>query len=288
MSNIRFVILVVFSTFIMGSSIAVVKIGLAYVSPLLLASFRFLFAGIILSMIVLFLKRKHPKSIENWLKVLAIGAFQSTGVSIGIFVGLRTISASEISILTYTSPLFVVIFGSLLFQSRYKFIQWIGVVIGIVGVAITLNAQLELRIGVIYGIFASISWAIATLLIKKWGNDFDTWVLTAYQMLFGGILLLIGSFALEDIIFQSNIHSIFVVFWLVIMASIVQNAVWFYLLKKEDAGKVSSFLFLAPFFGVVSGWIFLNETLYSSIIIGGILIIIGIYLVNRKYEKVKV
>lgn len=106
MNTGKFVTLVVLSTFIMGSSIAVVKIGLAYVSPLLFASFCFQFAGLILSVIVLFLKRKHPRTLKDWLKILAIGAFQSTEVSIGIFVGLWTISAIEISILTYTSPLF--------------------------------------------------------------------------------------------------------------------------------------------------------------------------------------
>ena len=101
-------------------------------------------------------------------------------------------------------------------------------------------------------------------------------------MLFGGIFLFIGTFLFEDPFFQVNATSIFVLVWLVIMASIVQFAVWYYLLQKGDPGKTSAFLFLAPFFGVVSGWILLDETLQWYVGVGGLFIFIGIFLVNWK------
>ncbi|MGY6211388.1 EamA family transporter [Cytobacillus firmus] len=68
------------------------------------------------------------------------------------------------------------------------------------------------------------------------------------------------------------------------MASIVQFAIWFFLLQKEDTGRVSSFLFQAPFFGVLSGWLLpmANEKLDISTLIGGSHILVGIYLVNRQ------
>jgi drug/metabolite transporter (DMT)-like permease len=69
------------------------------------------------------------------------------------------------------------------------------------------------------------------------------------------------------------------------MSSIVQFAVWYYLLQKSDPGKTSAFLFLAPFFGVLSGWALLGEQIYTSLLIGGLFIIIGIYLVNSNFQK---
>ncbi len=143
---------------------------------------------------------------------------------------------------------------------------------------------MELKIGIIYGILSAIFWAIATLLTKKWGEDFDTWVLSAYQMLFGGLILLVGSLALEKTFFIVNSHSILILLWLSIMSSIVQFAVWYYLLQKGDPGKTSAFLFLAPFFGVLTGWLLLGEMLYPSLIAGGLFIIIGIYLVNGNFS----
>lgn len=285
MNTFKFTLLILLTTFLMGSSFAVGKIGLSYSSPLLLAGLRFTLAGFIMAVSVLVLKRPHPVSKGNWIKMLIIGTFQTAGVMGCIFLSLRTITASESSILTFTNPLLVVVFGTLFLKTRYKFYQWVGVLLGLVGVSIGVGAQIELKIGVLFGILSAVFWAISTLLVKKWGPLFNTWVLSAYQMLFGGLLLLLGSFILEKQVFILNGNSLFILLWLSIMSSIVQFAVWYYLLQKGDPGKTSAYLFLAPFFGVLSGWLLLGETLYPSIIVGGLFIIIGIYLVNRTFQK---
>ena len=285
MNTFKFTLLILLTTFLMGSSFAVGKIGLSYSSPLLLAGLRFTFAGFIMAVIVIVLRRPHPVSKGNWIKMLIIGTFQTAGVMGCIFLSLRTITASESSILTFTNPLLVVVFGTIFLKTRYKFYQWIGVLLGLVGVSIAVSAQIELKIGVLFGILSAVFWAISTLLVKKWGSQFNTWVLSAYQMLFGGLLLLLGSFILEKPVFILNGNSLFILLWLSIMSSIVQFAVWYYLLQKGDPGKTSAYLFLAPFFGVLSGWLLLGETLYPSIIVGGLFIIIGIYLVNRTFQE---
>ena len=271
----------------MGSSFAVVKMGLPYASPLLLAALRFLLAGVIMALAVVVLKRPHPTTKKDWGKIFVIGTFQTAGVMGCIFLSLRTITASESSILTFTNPLLVVIFATIFLKVRYRFYQWVGVVIGIVGVIITMGTQIEFKIGIVYGIFSAVFWATATLLAKKWGVLFDTWVLSAYQMLFGGILLLLGSFALEKPFFIVNSYSIAILLWLSILSSIVQFAVWYYLLQKSDPGKTSAFLFLAPFFGVLTGWLLLGEPLYPSLLVGGLFIIVGIFLVNRNFQPRK-
>lgn len=269
----------------MGSSFAIGKIGLAYSSPILLVALRFTIAGIVMALAVLIMKRKHPHNISSWVKMAVIGLFQTAGVMGCIFVSLRTITAGESSILTFLNPLIVVVLGSIFLRIRYRLIQWIGVLLGFIGVFLTLGAHLDFKTGTILGLFSALSWAIATLLVKQWGNVFDTWVLTAYQMLFGGIILLFGSFILERPYYTFTPLSVFIILWLAIMASIVQFAIWFTLLKKGDAAKTSAFLFLAPFFGVLSGVILLHETLHFLVIIGGILIFIGIFSVNWSSSK---
>ncbi|MGE7090671.1 DMT family transporter [Lysinibacillus sp. NPDC048646] len=287
MNIFKFIALLLLTTFLMGSSFAIVKLGLPYSSPLLLAAIRFILAGVIMSTIVIILKRPHPTTKENWLKILTIGTFQTAGVMGCIFLSLRTITASESSILTFTNPLLVVVLATVFSQAHYRFYQWGGVVVGLVGVIITMGAQIEFKIGIIFGILSAVFWAIATLLAKKWGVLFDTWVLSAYQMLFGGLLLLLGSFLLEEPFFIVNSHSIIILLWLTILSSIVQFAGWYYLLQKSDPGKTSAFLFLAPFFGVLTGWLLLDEPLKTSLLVGGLFIIVGIYLVNRNFTTGK-
>ena len=288
MSASRFTLLIVVTTFLMGSSFAVVKIGLIYSSPLLLAALRFILAGGIMGIIVGVLKRIHPTTKDQWIKLLIIGAFQTAGVMGCIFLSLRTITASESAILTFTNPLLVVLFSTVFLKMRYRLYQWIGVILGLVGVSITMGAQIEFRIGVFFGILSAVFWAIATLLTKRWGGLTDIWVLSAYQMLFGGLILWVGSFILETPFFIVNGTALLILLWLSLISSIVQFALWYYLLQKGEPGKTSAFLFLAPFFGVLTGWLLLGDPLYPSLLAGGLLIIIGIFLVNKDFNRKRV
>ncbi|GAA0488963.1 hypothetical protein GCM10008986_13410 [Salinibacillus aidingensis] len=155
-----------------------------------------------------------------------------------IFLSLRTITPGESSILTFTNPLLVVIFGTIFVGTKYRWIQWLGVLIGFLGVFITLGASLDMQqSGTLLGFLSAVSWSIATLLLKKRGSTFDTWVLTAYQMLSGGLLLLVGSALFEKVEIEITSVSILIILWLAIMASIVQFAIWFFLYRKKTLEK---------------------------------------------------
>ncbi|MEC1180526.1 DMT family transporter [Metasolibacillus meyeri] len=285
MNKYNFFILIILTTFLMGSSFAVGKIGLNYSSPLLLAGLRFLLAGIIMAVIVKLLKRKQPSDLKNWGRVTIIGTLQTAGVMGCIFISLRTIPASESSILTFMNPLLVIIFGTLFLGIKYKWYQWSGVALGFLGVGITLGGINDFKIGIVFGAFSAVFWAVSTLLVNKWGMNFDTWSLSAYQMLFGGTLLLLLSLVLENPYFIVNTNSIFILLWLSIMSSIVQFAVWYFLLQNGEPGKTSSYLFLAPLFGVLTGSILLDEPISYSLIVGGVFILTGIYLVNSNFKN---
>lgn len=59
------------------------------------------------------------------------------------------------------------------------------------------------------------------------------------------------------------------------------------MLGKGDAAQTSAFLFLAPFFGVLSGWLLLDEQVQWYVYIGGIFVFLGIFLVNWNFNKSK-
>ncbi|WP_399632174.1 DMT family transporter [Sporosarcina sp. SG10008] len=287
MNRISFCLLVILTTGLMGSSFTIGKLGLAYSSPLLLVALRFTLAGIIMATIVKILNKPHPVKAIDWVWIVLIGLFQTAFVMGCIFMALRTITSGETSILTFMNPLLVVVFGTLFLKSRYHIQQWIGVLLGFIGVFLTLGSHLDFKVGTILGLLSAVSWAIATLLIKIHGFKFDTYVMTAYQMLFGGLILFLGSLLLEETFFKMTTQSILILLWLTIAASIIQFSIWFYLLQRGNQERTSAFLFLAPFFGVLTGWFLLHERLTWSILFGGLLIFAGIFLVNWKnnYEK---
>lgn len=278
-----FIVLVVVTTFLMGSSFTVGKVGLNYVSPLLLVGLRFTIAGLLMAVLVR--KKLKPEELTDWGRIFIIGLVQTAGVMGCIFLSLRTITAGESSILTFTNPLMVVMMGTVFLGIRYRLLQWIGAFVGFFGVFITLGFHLQLTVGTLFGLGAAVFWSIGTILIKQWGSRFNVWVLTAYQMLFGGSILLLMGLTLEPPKLTITPISISIILWLAVMASIVQFAIWFYLINQGDPGKTSAFLFLAPFFGVLTGWVLLGEVVEWYVYAGGGLIFTGIFLVNWTFKE---
>lgn len=164
----------------------------------------------------------------------------------------------------------------------YRIREWIGVAVGFVGVVLTFGSHMDINKGTLIAFIGALGFAAATLFIRRWGGAFDMEVLTAYQMLAGGIGLLLLSLFAEHPYFIFTITSIEVVLCLVILCSIVQFTVWFHLLHTGDPGRTSSFLFLAPLFGVLSSWLLLDEQLRWYVGAGGAFICAGVFLVNWK------
>lgn len=285
MNRFLFGFLVVVTTALMGSSFTIGKIGLEYSSPLLLVALRFTIAGVIMAVVVKIMKKPHPTSLREWKWLVLIGSLQTAAVMGCIFLALRTITSGETSILTFTNPLLVVVIGTLVLRIQYRMQQWLGVICGMFGVFITMGGHLDLKIGTVLGFLSAVAWACATLLVKVHGYRFDTWVMTAYQMLFGGLILFVASFLLEEPFFEVNGLSLAILGWLAIAASIVQFSIWFYLLQTGNPERTSAFLFLAPFFGTLSGWMLLDESLSFALMAGGMLIGLGIFLVNWRSKR---
>ncbi|MCH5584098.1 EamA family transporter [Shimazuella sp. AN120528] len=287
MKRSSFIFFILITTLVAGLNYPIGKMGLAFSSPYLLLSIRFL--GAFLLMLPFIWKLPHPKQFVPWMKIAIIGLFQSTLVLGMIYFSMRTITSGNASILSSTNPIWLVIIQFLLLGIRYRALQWIGVLLGFAGVFLTQGMQLQFESGDLIALLAGIFWATATLLIKHWGKTINTWVMTAYQMGFGGIFLLIASMFLEKPMF--DIHAValpellFVMIYLIIMSSIVQFVTWFYLIGNNDPAKVSSFLFLVPLIGTIGGWLILNEVLHWYVGFGAVFIGVGIYLVNRPAKK---
>lgn len=265
------------ATSLMGASFAVGKMGLPYLAPVPLAGVRFTLAGAIMALATI--GRPRPVTWSDWGIVAVIGALQTTGVMGLAFTSLHTISAGESSILIFLNPLLVVMFAALFLHRRYHWRQWLGAGLGFGGVWIALSVQMAVRSGTWLALGGAVCWAVATLLVKKYGQRFDIYVLTAYQMLFGGAALW-GLAALQgSLAFSWNRTGVVIVAILVVMA-VLQFLAWFWVLHVGDAAKASAFLFLAPAFGVLFGWLLLGEAVPHALLAGGLLTSLGIFLVN--------
>lgn len=285
MNRLLPIILLITSTFLMGSSFVVGKLALQFFSPLILTAYRFLIGGGLLLAIVL-LKYKLPPFSLLW-KAALIGAFQTAGVMACIFTSLKYISAGESSILTFTNPLMVLVLSSLMLKQSHHWRQWLGVLIGFAGVVIVLNGNMAINQGTWIGLASAVFWSFATLLVKVWGPRFNMWMLSALQMTFGGIILWILALTVEKIKIVWTPESLFDLLWLAVPGSTVQFTLWFMLLSRMNPSRASSYLFLAPVFGILTGVLLLGEPLNATIAAGGVSVFAGIFLANYRPSGLK-
>ncbi|SFB46987.1 Permease of the drug/metabolite transporter (DMT) superfamily [Cohnella sp. OV330] len=270
--------LILVTTLTMGLAFPVGRIGLDYAPPFLLMGIRFVAAGLIMAAFAA--RRLKPKGISSWLRIALIGTLNSAGVMGCSYYSMRWITSGESAILIFVNPLLVILFGALFMKARYRVLQWAGVALGFAGVFCTMGAHLSMNPGTLISLLGACCFTAASLLIKRWGQEIDTWVLTGYQMLFGGIVLGLLSALFEHPHIELGGGFYFSLVWLVLVNSILQFSGWSYLLQRGDPAKTNAFLFLAPFFGVIGGAVLLGEPLHAYVAAGGAMICAGIFLVN--------
>lgn len=103
-----------------------------------------------------------------------------------------------------------------------------------------------------------------------------------YQLAVSAIVLLSVAPFFGELVRELNSTIIFLFSIQVLFVVCVGFLTWFWVLSIYPASNMASFSFLAPVFGVIFGWLILNETLEKTILISLLLVSIGVILVNRK------
>ena len=296
-SSAQFFMILIASTFLMGSSFVSGKILLAQGFPaMLLVGWRFLVAALATLPLVCFDNRSvmaalFPKgaNLRDAALVLLIGLLQTTAVMGLLFVAMRSISASTAAILLFTNPIWVAVLGRLFLGESLHKARVAGLALGIVGVVLAIgiggqgHASGGAIAGELIGLVSALCWAAATIINKRANLPFGSWSLSFWQMLVGSLAVLAIAYASGEHWPTPTTHAQWGWFiWLAIPASTGSFGLWFVALNKGGATKTSGYLFLAPLFTVVLSYFVLDTSLSWVQAFGGILIGIALWLVNRE------
>jgi drug/metabolite transporter (DMT)-like permease len=276
---------------IWGLTQVVLKMAAADISPLMQIALRSGVAAVFV--VLLMLIRREGLSIKDgtWRPGLLVGGLFALEFFL-IGEGLRYTSASHMTVLLYTAPIFAALGLHLLMASeRLGRAQWLGIGLAFIGVAIAflwrsnhtqqvLNAA-DLLYGDLLALGAGITWGATTVAVRcsKLAQVSAAQTLL-YQLAGAFFLLTTAAFMLKQTAIQftaltwgSLIFQSFVVCFASYLA-------WFWLLKKYSASQLGVFSFLTPIFGVALGIGLLGEQLEISFIIGAAFVIAGIVLVS--------
>jgi len=282
-------------TLLWGSAYPSIKIGYSLFSigendifgKLLFAGNRFALAGILVILLTWIIQKKFPLPKRQALGPIALlGFIQTTLEYLFFYIGLSHTTGVKGSILNATATFIAVILAHFVYSDdKLNTQKVLGCIIGFMGIVI-INLGGEFGSGFSFTgegfiILAAASFAIGSLISKEAAKREDSMIVTGWQLLFGGILLIIVGVLGGAKFSIPSTEAMLLLFYLALLSS-VAFTLWTMLLKHNNVGKVSIYNFLTPIFGVFLSAIFLKESIWHwKNLLALILVCIGIYIVNR-------
>jgi probable blue pigment (indigoidine) exporter len=266
-----------------GFSFVALKTALQHSDPIFLASIRFWLPGFIVAAGVAATGRRLIPRRDELGGLLLLGLTNTALLSMFLNLGQERISASLGAILFYTYPLMAAVVSPIFLGERIDIQRGLGLALGFAGVVLIAGFSAHGEpLGMAYVLIGAAMWAVGTIVFKKIKGGRDVYFMTAWSLLFGAAFLSIFSFAIEGLPHIDPSGWFWPAYlYMTIPGMTVAGTLWFYLLDRGEAAVASAYLFLTPVFGVLAGWLVLDDEITALRIAGGVLVGVGIYLVNR-------
>lgn len=239
-------------------------------------------------LLLLIVGRKLPHGIWWWrslvLGILNIGAFFAL-----LFVAAEHLPGGVASTIGSVQPLFVTVLASFLVSERLTRRRIFTGLASIAGVVLLVNqspGKLD-AIGVGAALTAAATMSIGIVLAKRWGQPATPIVTTSWQLIAGGLVLLLATLAAEGLPSIASLapRNIAGFSYLTLIGTTLAYTLWFRGIEHLPVSSVAFLGLLSPIIAVMCGWIFLNQSLSIGQIAGAIVVIGAVLFVNLASRK---
>lgn len=277
-----------------GSAFPCIKIGYDWLnittmgSQVLFAGYRFFMAGIATFAVGCIIEKRIltvPKvSIPH---VCGIGFLQTTVEYLFFYIGMSNITGTKGSIINGSSTFFAILLAHFLIkEERLTWKKAAGCFIGFAGVIlVNINGFTSGDISFMgegMMLISTAAYGMSSTLVKLISHRGSPMAITAFQLMFGGFLLIVIGFAFGGHIDGFDLKSTLLMAYMVFISA-AAFSIWTALLKYNPVGKVTIFGFCIPVFGVMMSGIFLGENIFAlRNVLALACVCIGIIIVNRQ------
>lgn len=274
---------------IWGGSFIAARVALRELSPIALATIRFLLAAAMFLPLLM----ASPRYRAPWRsipKLTAFGLLAVTFYFIFQYNGVARTSASLSAIVITLSPLVTVLMSAVFLRERLNGSQGVGIIVATAGaVLLVTRGSVELGgndywLGIFFLILNVLGWGLYNILGKRALESQHPMTLTAYMTILGALCLL--PFAAVDgglvALGSASSGTWLAIGYLVVLSSVVAYVAYNYALRILPASQASVFQFLNPVAASLLAYFLIDEPLTLATAIGGIMAIAGVYLVNRQ------
>jgi drug/metabolite transporter (DMT)-like permease len=272
----------------------VARLAPGQIAPHMLALCRWAGAGLVLGVFAFseLRSKRHLITQHGW-HYFVFGALGMWICGAWVYLGARTTSATNIALIYSLTPVFIALCASLWLHEKLKLHQWLGIGLALAGlVHVVIKGQwmslarLQFVAGDLWILACAVSWAIYSLLLKRWHSDFSP--LARLVLIIGAGCVVLVPFAWWEA--QSS-HPLDQTLWngktfLIIAAAALlpgAGAYWLYgvTVKALGAARSSAMLYLGPLYAALVAWLFLNEPVHLYHAVGAALIFPGLYLASK-------
>jgi len=264
-----------------------VKLALPDIPPMLQATIRYACA---LPVLLLFARLR---GVRVFASDGTLGPGLVAGVLFGvefvlIFAGLAYTPASRAVVFLYTAPFFVALGSYRFLGERLRPAQWGGLALSFAGVALAIgvpqaNVDARVMLGDLMEIAGGAIWGATTVVAKGTRLRFaPPEKALGYQVAISIPILGLAAFiAGESLTRMPGPLALSLMAYQAIWVVGTTFTLWFALVQTYSASKLSAFTFITPLFGVVASYVILHEDLTLAFGVAALLVIAGLYLVNR-------
>jgi drug/metabolite transporter (DMT)-like permease len=265
--------------------------------PDFMDAYQITFYRLVGAFIIIYLYEKIYVRVKIDKKDLfKIAMLSFTGVAISqllFFVGLNYTSPVDASIIHAFSPIVILLMAAFIIKEKITKIRIAGIIIGAVGAVmiVALNQNANISSGSLKGnlfVLANITlYSYYIVMIKPLMEKYNVFTLMKWLFLFAIIFVIPFTFksVLETNFASFTGYAWFSLFYVIIGTTFFAYLFTVYALKYLSSVVVGFYIYLQPMISVIAGLLLFNEKLTSIKIIAGLLIFLGIYLVNRQKGK---
>jgi drug/metabolite transporter (DMT)-like permease len=272
-----------------GTSFIATKIALNELTPKTIISLRLILASSLLLIIALIRKEDFSVNRRNHLNIFVLALIAVFHLWIQV-TGLKFTTAANTGWIIGTAPIFMAILALVFFREKITALQIIGIVIAMTGLLLLVgkgditNINPVENKGDLLVLASAFTWGVYSMVNKKISLSYPPLMTILYLFIMMAIIIIpfnLNKETINSVIHLSSISWVAVSF-LGLFCSGIAYVIWAYALREMESAKVGAFLYFEPFVTVLAAWIFLAETITIRMILSGIIITIGVFMVNKK------
>jgi drug/metabolite transporter (DMT)-like permease len=279
-----------------GSTYLGIDIAVQTIPPALMCAVRFSIAGVIMLAVCAATGRRIFYSPRQIALAAIVGLLLLMGGNLTLSYAELTVSSGLAALIIAITPLWFLVLDSLLLGDHHISGRGkAGLALGIVGLFVLVWPQLQsgnmghrefwASISLIFGSF---TWALGSVLSKRWQSGMDVFSATGWQVVAAGVGNFIFALFAGDLSrVKWTPRGLGAVAYLVVCGSWIGYTAYIWLLKHVPTSKVSTYAYINPVVAVFLGWLILHERVDRFILAGSAIVVLSVILVTSAKVREK-